>query len=63
MKFQELIRARYSVRAYKPDPVEKDKLEVTVPWFPYRLVSIGQALFPRLFASRVAARASRHRDE
>jgi nitroreductase len=26
MNFQELIRARYSVRAYKPDPVEEDKL-------------------------------------
>jgi nitroreductase len=27
MEFTELIRSRYSVRAYKPDPVEKDKLE------------------------------------
>jgi nitroreductase len=26
MNFQALIRARYSVRAYKPDPVEDDKL-------------------------------------
>lgn len=26
MDFQALIRARYSVRAYKPDPVEEDKL-------------------------------------
>jgi nitroreductase len=26
MDFQELIRKRYSVRAYKPDPVEDDKL-------------------------------------
>jgi nitroreductase len=26
MNFQELIRARYSVRAYKPDPVEEEKL-------------------------------------
>jgi nitroreductase len=26
MNFQELIRKRYSVRAYKPDPVEDDKL-------------------------------------
>jgi len=26
MNFQELIRNRYSVRAYKPDPVEEDKL-------------------------------------
>ena len=27
MKFQELIEARYSVRAYKPDPVEDAKLQ------------------------------------
>jgi len=26
MDFQELIRTRYSVRAYKQDPVEEDKL-------------------------------------
>jgi nitroreductase len=26
MEFTELIRRRYSVRAYKPDPVEEDKL-------------------------------------
>jgi len=26
MNFQELIRKRYSVRAYKPDPVEEEKL-------------------------------------
>lgn len=27
MEFAELIKARYSVRAYKPDPVEEDKLQ------------------------------------
>ena len=27
MKFAELIKKRYSVRAYKPDPVEEDKLQ------------------------------------
>jgi nitroreductase len=27
MNFSELIRTRYSVRAYKPDPVEEEKLE------------------------------------
>jgi nitroreductase len=27
MNFQELIKKRYSVRAYKPDPVEEDKLD------------------------------------
>jgi nitroreductase len=26
MEFSELIKSRYSVRAYRPDPVEKDKL-------------------------------------
>lgn len=27
MEYQELITRRYSVRAYKPDPIESDKLE------------------------------------
>jgi nitroreductase len=27
MEFSNLIRSRYSVRAYKPDPVEEDKLQ------------------------------------
>ena len=27
MEYQELIQKRYSVRAYKPDPIEEDKLE------------------------------------
>ncbi len=26
MEYEELIRARYSVRAYKPDPIEDEKL-------------------------------------
>jgi uncharacterized protein len=30
--------------------VEKDKREMTLPWFPYRLVSITQALTPGLIA-------------
>jgi uncharacterized protein len=42
--------------------VEKDKGEVTVPWFPYRLVSVAQALFPGLVAG-LAARSTAHRDE
>lgn len=42
--------------------VEKNKREVTVPWFPYRLVSIGQVLFPRLVTT-LAARSTAHRDE
>jgi hypothetical protein len=28
--------------------VEKGKAEVTVPWFPYRLISVVQALAPSL---------------
>ena len=30
MEFSDLIRQRYSVRAYKPDPVEEDKLEAVL---------------------------------
>ncbi len=30
MEFSELIRARYSVRAYKPDPVEEEKLHQVI---------------------------------
>jgi short-subunit dehydrogenase len=33
--------------------VEKGKREVTVPWFPYRLVSVFQTLFPGLLARLV----------
>ena len=40
--------ARAIVRA-----VEKGKREVTVPWFPYRLVTIAQALVPGLIARLV----------
>ena len=42
--------------------VEKGKGEVTVPWFPYRLISIAQALVPGVFA-RFAGRAGYHRGE
>ena len=31
------------------DAMEKDKREITVPWFPYRFVSILQALLPATF--------------
>ena len=41
--------------------IEKNKREVTVPWFPYRLVAIAAALFPGLVASS-AARSTAHRD-
>jgi short-subunit dehydrogenase len=30
------------------DAVEKNKAEVTVPWFPYRLIAIAQTLTPRV---------------
>jgi uncharacterized protein len=36
------------------DAVEKGKREVTVPWFPYRLISIAQALVPGVFARFVS---------
>lgn len=42
--------------------VERNKGEVTLPWFPYRPVSILQALLPGL-VHRIAARATAHRDE
>ena len=42
--------------------IEKGKGEVTVPWFPYRLVSIAQAFVPGVFA-RLAGRTGYHRDE
>jgi short-subunit dehydrogenase len=43
--------------------VERGKAEVTVPWFPYRLATIGQALVPGLFSRLVTRRAGQHRDE
>jgi len=42
--------------------IEKGKGEVTVPWFPYRFVSIAQALVPGVF-TRLAGRAGSHRGE
>ena len=50
--------ARAIVRA-----VEKGKSEVTVPWFPYRLAAVGQALVLALFSRLVTRRAGQHRDE
>jgi short-subunit dehydrogenase len=37
------------------DAVEKGKREITVPWFPYRLASIVQAVFPGLIARVVGS--------
>jgi short-subunit dehydrogenase len=42
--------------------IERGKGEVTVPWFPYRPISVAQALLPGLFA-RLAGRAGYHRGE
>ena len=44
------------------DAVEKGKGEVTVPWFPYRFISMAQALVPGMFAV-FAGRAGYHRGE
>lgn len=33
--------------------VEKDKREVTIPWFPYRLISVAQTLMPGVIARLV----------
>jgi short-subunit dehydrogenase len=35
--------------------VEKGKREVTIPWFPYRFVTIAQALVPGLLARLVGS--------
>lgn len=43
--------------------IDKGKTEVTVPWFPYRIATIGQALVPGLFSQLVTSRAGQHRDE
>jgi uncharacterized protein len=45
------------------EAIEKGKAEVTVPWFPYRIASVAQALVPRLFSVLVTRRAGEHRDE
>lgn len=37
------------------DAVESGKREITVPWFPYRLISIAQALVPGIFSRFVSA--------
>ena len=37
------------------EAVEKGKREVTIPWFPYRFVSIFQALFPGVVARLVGS--------
>jgi hypothetical protein len=37
------------------DAVEKNKAEITVPWFPYRLVSVAQAVLPGVFSRFVGA--------
>ena len=43
--------------------IEKGKTEMTVPWFPYRLAAVGQALVPGIFSRLVTSRAGQHRGE
>jgi hypothetical protein len=43
--------------------VERGKQEMTVPWFPYRISSVAQAVMPRLFSRLVTRRAGEHRGE
>ena len=43
--------------------VERGKQEMTVPWFPYRISSLAQAVMPQLFSRLVTRRAGEHRDE
>jgi short-subunit dehydrogenase len=57
-----VIEADDVARAIVEDVLEHDKGEVTIPWFPYRLATIAQAVAPRTVA-RVAARVTAHRDE
>ena len=42
--------------------IERGKPEVTVPWFPYRISALAQAVMPRIFSRLVARRAGEHRD-
>lgn len=42
--------------------IERGRGEVTVPWFPYRLVTVAQALFPGLVAA-LGARSAGERGE
>jgi short-subunit dehydrogenase len=57
-----VIEADDVARAIVEDVLEHDKGEVTIPWFPYRLATVAQAVAPRTVA-RVAARVTAHRDE
>jgi len=43
--------------------IERGKQEMTVPWFPYRISSLAQAVMPQLFSRLVTRRAGEHRDE
>jgi uncharacterized protein len=43
--------------------VERGTAEVTVPWFPYRISTVAQAVMPRIFSRLVTRRAGEHRDE
>jgi uncharacterized protein len=43
--------------------IDKGKTEVTVPWFPYRIAAVGQAVVPGIFSRLVTSRAGQHRDD
>jgi short-subunit dehydrogenase len=44
--------------------IERGKQEMTVPWFPYRISSLAQAVIAAAVLSRlVTRRAGEHRDE
>jgi uncharacterized protein len=43
--------------------IERGTAEVTLPWFPYRISALAQAVMPRIFSRLVARRAGEHRDE
>jgi short-subunit dehydrogenase len=42
--------------------IERGTPEVTVPWFPYRISALAQAVMPRIFSRLVTRRAGEHRD-
>ena len=42
--------------------IERGTPEVTVPWFPYRISTLAQAVMPRIFSRLVTRRAGEHRD-
>ena len=50
------------IAAAMVESVERDRREITVPWFPYRIVSLLHAIVPGLVTS-LASRFSYHHGE